>query len=162
MLKLEKPYPVQNISDTYLKIAEHDEYVAEHLLSIGMYQHAMYFTLQAMEKQIRSKIFTIINPELESNRNANRHHSLTDAIDLLIQVSTSSSDPLLRESMRHQLIEGVLHGINYQHLHNNLRYPHYVQFRQEYRHYTYDRKDAELLIEALQQLKQYLQDMHRM
>jgi hypothetical protein len=58
----------------------------------------MYFLVQAMEKYIRAKIFTLVNASLEWIRERNRSHSLADSIDFLLEVITR--DAMVRNHVR--------------------------------------------------------------
>ena len=64
-----------DISYEYYNLALEDEKVAILLKNKGEYRHSIYFFIQAMEKYIKSKIFTLVNPNLEYYINKNKHHS---------------------------------------------------------------------------------------
>lgn len=153
-------HTIDNIVDEYRGLAMHDEKVAKSLAYVGEYKHAMYFTLQSMEKYIRSTIFSKLNSEYEYNRQINRSHSLLDAIDLLVQLITT--DTITQESIKEQLKIKVLGNINYQQLHNSLRYPYYSNLKKSYQKKAYVKKDYESLSNSLNNLKLYLLDLNRM
>lgn len=113
-----------------------------------------------MEKYIRSTIFSKLNSEYEYNRQINRSHSLLDAIDLLVQLITT--DTITQESIKEQLKIKVLGNINYQQLHNSLRYPYYSNLKKSYQKKAYVKKDYESLSNSLNNLKLYLLDLNRM
>lgn len=148
-----------NVSYEYEVLAKKDEEVSHLLDKRGEYQHAIYFAVQAMEKYIRSKIFNLVNPNLEYFRNRNRTHSVEDAIEFLLEIQIQ--DKVLRNSIREQIFVSILGDINYQHLHNNLRYPFYSQKFESYSIVTYTKKDYEFVENGLQKLKTYLNDLNR-
>jgi len=112
-----------------------------------------------MEKYIRSKIFNLVNPNLEYFRNRNRTRSVGNAIEFLLEIHIQ--DKVLRNSIREQIFVSILGDINYQHLHNNLRYPFYSQKFDSYSIVTYTKKDYEFVENGLQKLKTYLNDLNR-
>ena len=60
------------IAEEYRVIALADEEAASVLQKNGQSRQAMYFLVQAMEKHVRAKIFTLVNPNLEWVRDKNR------------------------------------------------------------------------------------------
>lgn len=148
-----------NVSDEYEFLAKRDEEVSQLLYKNGEYQHAIYFAIQAMEKYIRSKIFSLVNPNLEYFRNRNRSHSVEEAIEFLLEIITT--DKVLRNTIREQLFVSILGNINYHHLHNNLRYPFYSHKFDSYSVITYMKEDYIFVENGLQKLKIYLVDLNR-
>lgn len=114
-----------NVAAEFLQLAREDERASEHLADNQQYRQACYFTIQAMEKFIRAKVFTLVNPNLEYFREKNRSHSLESAVDFLIEIV--SDQEIVREQVSAQLKNHVLGNTRYNHLHNNLRYPTYFQ-----------------------------------
>ena len=53
------------VSVEYANTSKSDEAAAQALAQSGHYRQACYFLIQAIEKAIRSKIFTLVNPNLE-------------------------------------------------------------------------------------------------
>ncbi|MGL5712724.1 MAG: HEPN domain-containing protein [Paraclostridium sp.] len=148
-----------DLSYEYIKLAREDESVAILLKNNHEYRHSIYYFIQAMEKYIKSKIFTLVNPNLEYFINRNRHHSLDSSIEFLIEVI--SSDETIRNQVKFQFNEYVFKGLNSRSLHNNLRYPFY---NDKYRFYTivnYDKNDCEYIEQMLDNLKKYLEDLNK-
>jgi hypothetical protein len=104
-----------------------------------------------MEKYIRAKIFKFVNPNLEYFRKMNQNHSLTKAIDFLIEVL--SNDNNLKNQIRNQLDQYVFEGINFQYLHNNLRYPFYSEQYNNYSIIEYDINDCVFIENKNERLK---------
>jgi HEPN domain-containing protein len=68
-----------DVSIEYARLAREDEQAANLLADASHYRQAVYFVLQAMEKHLRAKIFTLVDPTNEYFRQANRNHSVEDA-----------------------------------------------------------------------------------
>lgn len=111
-----------SISEEYQTLAIADKDSAIVLGNHGFYRQASYFLLQAMEKMIRAKIFTLIDSKNKYFRDKNRSHSLNDAIELLIEI-VSRGDSIIAMQHKNNINQFVLGSLNYQQLHNNLRYP---------------------------------------
>lgn len=148
-----------DLSYEYKNLALQDEKVAILLKNNQEYRHAIYFFLQSMEKYIKSKIFTLVNPNLEYFIKKNKHHSLDDSVDFLIEVI--SSDENIRNQVKSQFNQYVFKDLNSRNLHNNLRYPFYNEKRGNYVIVNYDKKDCEYIEEMLENLKKYLKDLNR-
>ena len=148
-----------DVSSTYLELAKEDEYAAQMLKFNKMYKQATYLYIQAMEKQIRAKIFTLVNPNLEYYRDRNRDHSLDKAIDFLLEII--STDENVRSQIRNQMNRFVLGDVKYNQLHNNLRYPFYSKRYNYYSVLCIAEEDCINIEENLQSLKKYLKDLSR-
>lgn len=148
-----------DVSYEYEVLAKKDEEVSNLLFRNGEYKHAIYFCVQAMEKYIRSRIFSLVNPNLEYFRKRNKNHSVEDAIEFLLEII--STDENLRSTIRQQLFVSILGEINYHQLHNNLRYPFYSQKFDSYSVTTYTVEDYKFVENGLQKLKVYLNDLDR-
>ncbi|MFD2869080.1 HEPN domain-containing protein [Kurthia populi] len=160
MKKLGKVKHRIDVSNEYEVLAKKDEEVSKLLFKNGEYKHAIYFCIQAMEKYIRSKIFSIVNPNLEYFRKRNQNHSVEDAIEFLLEIVSTEEN--LRKTIRQQLVECILGEINYQQLHNNLRYPFYSQKFNTYSVITYVAEDYKYVEIELQKLKIYLNELNRL
>lgn len=112
-----------------------------------------------MEKYIRSKVFTIVNPNIEYFRDKNKHHSLEKAIEFLLDVCTT--DKTIKQQVREQLIR-TLGNIDYQRLHNSLRYPFYSSRENSYSSIIYSMDDCQYLQNCLNSLKLYLKDLDKL
>lgn len=141
-------------SDEYTRLAQENERVGLKLCNIGEHRHSIYFLIQAMEKYVRAKIFSIVNANNDWFRNRERHHSVEDALDFLIQVINGRSD--IRDLVRNQLQEYVLKDVNFTWLHNNLRYPLYSKRNRYYSCLVVTRSDNEVIIKRLNALKAFL------
>lgn len=159
MKRLGNTVQKNDVSYEYKVLAKKDEEVSNFLFKKGEYRHAIYFCIQAMEKYIRSKIFSLVNPNLEYFRNRNRNHSVEDAIEFLLEII--STDVNFRNNIRQQLFVSILGEINYQQLHNNLRYPFYSKRFDSYSVNTYTIEDYKFVENGLQKLKIYLNDLDR-
>ncbi|MCC2671113.1 MAG: hypothetical protein K0Q72_3584 [Armatimonadetes bacterium] len=142
----------------YRKLAEEDEEVGLLLQTAGKHRHAIYFFVQAMEKQVRAKIFAIVDPGNPYFRESNRSHSVDDALAFLVQVV--SVDPAVRERIRSILNTYVVGGIRFTRLHNDVRYPFYTE-RQGFSSLDITTRDSELILDRLRYLKTMLRDIER-
>ena len=120
-----------DVSYEYGRLAAADERVGNMLKNAGEYRHSIYFFIQAMEKYIRAKTFSIVNANLKYYRDQERHHSVEDAAAFLINVI--SPDDGIRNQIKKQLHYFVLGDVRFNHLHNDLRYPHYSERHQSFR-----------------------------
>jgi hypothetical protein len=143
-----------NVSEEYYQLAKKDEEVAKLLKENKQYRHAMYFFIQSMEKYIRSRIFILVNPNIEYFREKNKHHSINEAVEFLVEIV--SSDPAIQKQIKQQLSDFVFQNINFQNLHNNLRYPFYFHKRKSYVSLDFKQKDCEIIEQKLDSLKNYL------
>ena len=112
-----------------------------------------------MEKYIKSKIFTLVNPNLEYYINKNKHHSLDDSIEFLIEVI--SPDENIRNQVKLYFNKYVFKDLSFRNLHNNLRYPFYDRSRGYYNIIKFDIEDCKYIEEMLENLKKYLKDLNR-
>lgn len=148
-----------DISYEYYNLALEDEKVAILLKNKGEYRHSIYFFIQAMEKYIKSKIFTLVNPNLEYYINKNKHHSLDYSIEFLIEVI--SPDENIRNQVKLYFNKYVFKDLSFRNLHNNLRYPFYDRSRGYYNIIKFDIEDCKYIEEMLENLKKYLKDLNR-
>ena len=149
-----------DVSDEFAQLAKKDEEVARFLKRNGEYRHAIYFFIQAMEKHIRSKIFTLVNPNNEYFRKRNLNHSVEGAVEFLIEII--SPDENIRQQVKQLLNKHVLEDINFQLLHNNLRYPFYSDKYNSYSSVDFSYNDCDTIEKKLEGLKRYLQDINRL
>lgn len=149
-----------DVSNEYEVLAKQDEEVALLLKKHHQYRHSIYFYIQAMEKYIRAKIFTLVNPNLDYFRTINQNHSLHSAIEFLIEII--STDKNTRDHIKEQLYYHVFENINFHQLHNNLRYPFYGEKYNAYSILEFNEKDCIIIESKLNSLKKYLQDLRRL
>ena len=148
-----------DVSSEYYKFAQEDEQIGLPLKDMEKYRHCMYFLIQAMEKYVRSKIFTIIDANNTYFRERNRSHSLENALEFFVEII--SIDAHIRKQVKEQLDRYVLDGIKYSLLHNDLRYPFYGERFHSYSSLEVTREDSEILLQRLNFLKRFLQDIER-
>jgi HEPN domain-containing protein len=159
-MNIGKLEPVPNLSSEYLKLAFEDEEAAQYLSANGKHRHAVYFYLQAMEKYVRAKIFHLVNPEPEYFRNRVRTHNLDELLGFLIEICSSKEN--IRSQVKNQLEEYVLGGIKFGMLHNDLRYPFYIEKNHSYFLRLVGKEQSELMREKVRKLKAFLQDLERL
>lgn len=146
-----------NASLSYKQLAESDEKVAILLFEVGSYRESCYHILQAMEKLIRAKIFTLVDANNKFFRDKNRSHSVEDAVSFLIEVV--SSNETIKSQVNQQLKKHVLGITRYNHLHNNLRYPVFFEKQNSYSLLEITKEDTRDLLNRLNLLKAFIQDI---
>ena len=150
---------VNNLSYEYQLLATGDESASKILASRGMYGHAIYLLIQSMEKNIRSKIFERVNPNLKYFRDKNKNHSLDASIEFLID--TITTDNIIKEQIKDMFNERVFNGLKSRSLHNNLRYPYYSEHNNVYLRFEYTKNDFNYILEMSENLKKFLNDIHK-
>lgn len=148
-----------SISEEYQNLAISDKDSAIILGNNGLYRQASYFLLQAMEKMIRAKIFTLIDSKNKYFRDKNRSHSLIDSIELLIEI-VSRGDSIIAMQHKNNINKFVLGNINYQQLHNNLRYPWFSEKYQCFNLLDINKQSYLEIKSKFFSLEQYLKDLY--
>lgn len=146
------------VSCEFAALAKSDEAAALVLAEHRQYRQACYCLLQAMEKWIRSKIFTIVNADIEYFRSKNKSHSVESAIEFLLEII--APDDLKRRQVMRQLKEYVLGDIHYAQVHNNLRYPYFSEKHQNHSLLEVKEDDFNALKQRLDRLKLFLADIN--
>jgi hypothetical protein len=148
-----------NVSEEYENLANEDEMAARSLKNTDQFRHSIYFYIQAMEKHIKSKIFSMVNPNNEYFRKKNQNHSITDTVNFFIEII--NTDDQIKKHIKNQL-DNIFNGLNFQFLHNNLRYPFYSENHNDYSIIQFSLKDC-LFIEKINEvLKKYLNDLSKL
>lgn len=148
------------VADTYKQLAMQDEEAAKKLYNMGAYRHSIYFYIQSMEKLIKAKIYSLVNPNIQYFRDRNKDHSLDKSIDFLLEII--STDDNIRNQVRQQIYKFALGDIKYNQLHNNLRYPFYNNKYNNYCLIEFSSKDCINIENNLSSLKRYLKELYRM
>ncbi|KJD18299.1 hypothetical protein VE30_13760 [Vreelandella aquamarina] len=148
-----------DVSSEFFKLSRGDEVSAKILAEKGQFRQACYLLIQAMEKAIRAKIFSLVNPNIEYFRDRNRTHSLDSAVEFLIEIV--STDNIVRNQVSQQLNTHVLGNTKYGHLHNNLRYPSYFKKYDSYSTIEVGKDDFDILSNRLMLLRKFLDDIHK-
>lgn len=149
---------VTNVAEKYYELAVSDEETGDYLEQGQKYRQAIYFYVQAMEKYIKSKVFSKVNPRLEYFSQKNRHHSINESVDFLVEIS--STDGITKEQIKQQIETNALHGIRFNQLHNQLRYPSLTR-RNEYICFEYSENDCNEIKKSLNSLKNYLDNLYK-
>lgn len=148
-----------DVSYQYGRLAREDERVGLMLKERGEHRHSIYFLVQAMEKYVRSKIFSIVDATNPYFRERERNHSVEAALEFLVEVINGNN--LVRDQIKKQLREYVLGDIKFNLLHNNLRYPFYSSHYNSFSHLEVNKSDNELIIQKLNALKSFLEGVDR-
>lgn len=148
-----------DVASEFRRIEKSDAFAAEMLALEGSYRQACYFIIQAMEKAIRAKIFTLVNPNIEYFRERNRTHSIESAVEFLIEIV--STDEVVRRQVSNQLNTYVLGNTRYNKLHNDLRYPAYFNKYDSYSMLDISMDDFSRLRKRYESLKGFLDELNR-
>ena len=141
-------------SSEYNRLAREDERVGLILKDRGEYRHSIYFLIQAMEKYVRAKTFSIVDARKSYFRERERNHSVEAALDFLVEVINGNA--FIREQIKKQLHDYVLGDIRFNLLHNNLRYPFYSERYNSYSSLEVTKSDNEVIAQKLNALKAFL------
>ena len=156
-----KKKSIINISDYYLKKAEMDKKSADILVGEGLYSQAIYFAIQYMEKLIKSEISKIFDIKNKYTHDLVNIHSIKDLIFFLIDIKIPDRDKNFKNQIKIQ-IEEILGKIDYNRLHNNLRYPFYSSKTKEFVSVEYNEKDYDQIVNiSFKQLKKYIDDLYK-
>lgn len=148
-----------NVASEFSQTSKEDEAAAEILAQAGKFQQACYFLIQAIEKCVRAKIFTLVNPNIEYFRERNRSHSVESAVEFLIEII--STNKTIQEQVLQQINLHVLGNTDYSRLHNNLRYPSYFKKYDSYSILETNQNDFNELKKRLSLLRKFLSDLHK-
>jgi HEPN domain-containing protein len=151
---------LRDVAAEYQTLAQEDEQVGTLLIGRQQYRHGVYFLVQAMEKYVRSTIFGLVNPNTAYFRERTRTHDLDALLAFLVEIA--SADPVVQDQVRRQIEQHVLGTIRFGNLHNNLRYPAYLDRRQSYALLRVGCEDAKVVSGRLQTLKRFLGEIHQL
>lgn len=145
--------------DEYLKISKDDEKAAELLYRQSLYNQAVYFYIQSMEKYIKSAICRKIDVTNDYYANKLRMigHSLDDAIDFFIEI-VSGNNEILKMQITEQLKKGVLKDVRFSAIYNAVRYPFYKSCN--YKLTEMSKTDCEQMKEIYGLLKRYIDSVN--
>ena len=143
----------------YKRLAQGDERVGLTLKNSGEHRHSIYFLIQAMEKYVRAKTFSIVDARNPYFRERERSHSVESALEFLVEVI--NGNPLVRDQIKKQLRDYVLGDIRFNLLHNNLRYPFYSERFDSYSSLQVTERDNEIIVQKLDSLKSFLAEIDR-
>ncbi len=143
----------------YGRLAREDESAGISLKERGAHRHSIYFLIQAMEKYVRAKTFSIVDARNPYFRERERTHSVEAALDFLIEVINGNQ--IVRDQIKKQLRDHVLGDIRFNLLHNNLRYPFYSERFNSYSSLEFSERDSDLILQKLNSLKIFLEGIDR-
>jgi hypothetical protein len=145
-----------------------DERAAETLQREGHHRQAVYFFIQAMEKLTRFAIFSEVPPGVldkdgTTYRERTLTHNLDDLLTVLLEVYQETiNDPRVSEQIANQLSTHVLQGVRFGFLHNDVRYPRYLDRNQSCLLLELSEKDSAKVAEMLARLKQFVEGFHQL
>lgn len=151
-----------DVSSEYKNLSEKDLQAANLLMINGLYNEAYYYFIQSMEKNIKKRICEIVditNPFF-ANQMRDIGHSLDNAIEFLLRL-ISGNNEVMYEQIKNQIVEGVLKGVKFSSVHNNVRYPYYNPHKKEYVYLEITREDCYEIQQMEKKLKVFLNELHR-
>lgn len=141
----------------YAAMAKEDELAARTLFNAGWYRQAVYLTVQAIEKFIRAAIFHRVNPNTEYFRERARTHYVDELLEFLLDIVGDNDQ--LKHQLRSQLQDIVLGSLKLGRLQNDVRYPRYSIRDNSYSVLRVTRECAADIIQRLELLKRFLDDI---
>ena len=151
-----------DVANEYKKIAEQDLKAAQLLKDNGLYNEAYYYYIQSMEKSIKSRICEIVdvtNPFF-ANEMKRIGHSLDAAIEFLLRL-VSGNNEVLYQHIKKQILEDVLKEIRFSSLHNNVRYPYFNSYKNEYVYLNITSNDCNAIEQMEKNLKAFVESLYR-
>src|SRR5437588_813082 len=103
------------IAAEYRLLAEGDERAARCLHEQGLYRQAAYFSVQAMEKYARDRIFRLVSVRHNCFRDRTLTHNLDELLAFLLEIICHNEDT--RRHVTTQLNEIVMGGLRFVKLH---------------------------------------------
>jgi hypothetical protein len=154
--------------ELYRSLSHDDERAARSLLDAGQYRQAVYFVIQAMEKVVHWGIWSEVSPDDVDSQGVQyqertRTHHLDDLLAVLLEVYKATiNDPRVSQQIEEQLSKYVLEGVHFGYLHNNVRYPRYLEHSQEHTMLEISAKDAESAVQKLVRLRAFVEGFQRL
>jgi hypothetical protein len=152
--------PAGQIVEEYLRLAREDEDTGRYLARSARHRHAIYFLVQSMEKYVRAKAFLFVDPTDRNVRDMYHNHSLDDALDLLIEVV--AGDSYVKQQINQQIQDFLIEELRFEWIHNNLRYPFYLERVAAFQVLDVASKDSDFMIQRLDWLKRFLNDLDQL
>lgn len=153
---------VADLAQTYRDLSGSDEQAALVLQREGQYRQAIYFFLQAMEKLTDHAIFSEVSPDDVSingrtYRERTRTHNLDELLRVLLEAYKETiNDSRVSDQIDQQMATYVLQGQYFGVLHNDVRYPRYIDRRKSDALLELNEKDAAAAADKLTRLKAFV------
>ena len=159
---------VEDLAEAYAALSAEDEQAARVLQQAGCHRQAVYFYVQAMEKIARSAIYTeVAEDDTDGAGNTycdrTRTHNLDDLLSLLLEVYQSLiEDPRVCEQIERQMATYVLEGVHFGHLHNDVRYPRFLERRGTHSVLQLSAQDTEAAAKKLARLRSFVEGFQQL
>lgn len=163
MIKLGKVQHINDpaeIANIFLEISKSDENTSLHLYNTKQYNQAIYFMIQSMEKYIRYAIcrkVNMTNPYF-AKKLKDMSHSFDDLLELLIEIMSGENKTLFFQ-LQQLIKENILENTLFSRLHNDLRYPKYIQTNEVYRILVTNKDDYHKIKDVSLKLKNCIDEM---
>lgn len=150
-----------DMADMFLSIAKEDERAADVLFQHGVYNQAIFFLIQSMEKYVKYLICEKINVFVPyyADKLKKSGHSIDAAIHFFVEIK-AEGDTLIQEQLTQQIQQIVQHT-KFTGIYNAIRYPFYHnwQGKQSYTVLKMDKRDYVELKTMFDSLKMYLDQL---
>ena len=159
---------IGTFAEAFRSLCVEDERAAETLQREGCYRQAVYFYIQTMEKLTRFAIFSEVAPGvLDKSGTTYRERTLTHNLDELLTVllevyKETINDSRVSEQIEKQLSVHVLQGVRFGALHNDVRYPRYMDQKRPCLLLELTEKDSATLAETLARLKLFVEGFQQL
>ena len=159
---------ITDLAEAHRDLSSDDEQAAVLLQREGQYRQAVYFFLQAMEKLTRYAVFTEVSPDAPSSdgqsyRERTRTHDLDILLTVLLEVFKETiNDSRVSEQIEQQMNAVVLQGQFFGLLHNDVRYPRYMERRKSDVLLELNAKDATMAADKLARLKAFIEGFQQL
>lgn len=155
-------YRVPDVAKEYLTLGLEDEKAGRVLMESGQPRQAIYFFVQAMEKFVLFGVFSEVcgsdtSADGQTYRERTVTHDLDELLGVLLEVYTEAiNDSRVSGQIEEQLSTHVLEGEQFNHLHNNIRYPRYMWKSGDFAVLQVCDGDVQKLLKRLERLKSFI------
>ena len=145
------------------RFAEEDHLAAQKLCEMGLYQHSVYCSIQAIEKFLKSSIARKADFTNPNMADVFRNHDIEPMLRSFLDIYTNRLDPIMKSQIEQQLSVTLQMGsTRYRQLQNQLRYPTLNQRDRLYYKFQVEQGDAREFIKRTQNLKKFLDGIARL
>ena len=143
--------------------AEEDHIAAQKLFEVGLYQHSVYCSIQAIEKFLKSAIARKADFTNPNMADVFRNHDIEPMLHIFLDIYTSKLDAVMKTQIEQQLnITLEMRNTKYRQLQNQLRYPTLDQRHRVYYKFQVGPEDARDFIKRTQNLRKFLEGIARL
>ncbi len=152
---------VSEIADEFMRIAKEEEKAADLLYQNRLFNQAVYFYIQSMEKFIKSYICRRVDVSNSyfAEQLRSLGHSLDASADFFVKIM-AGNDENLHNQLNHQIKESIFENIRFSSIYNAVRYPYYNSKYHSYCLRKTDFNDCERIRKMYRKLKDYIEKLY--